>query len=470
MRIAKLPCVLSILLSLSPIQRNIVVLAAADQSAITAVTTTTIIARGILQSGNRCIVSETIAGDAKDGNDDCRHRVFGESGECNQLCLRPVSAQSDFYLRTLRHRRFDRQEKDGCDNNKGNSKNNYTDTFFCWESVRDTESTPPTPEHDTAVTVAVTNFHFPSSVVRLDRKQANDNAIEPRSSLATKINLLFATRKVQNNEIRLPRSIAEIFQQETTTTTTTTTAARNEEDSGTTTPGEEEEEEESAAAEVLPGNTHQKSLAADQGVVDLTGRWRPSETISAQDLADYDEFLKACCSDTISYWTRKLVVSSSIVSRQELLVKQLDQGRIVEFVDIHPLASNVWNRTIVLTSSNGSSEGDSQSDRSHRPNPNRLNGPRGDPVLIEAYWQKNGTVFTSFLRNDNNDGDSNANKALVQTRRYLRSEEEGNDAETNRVMVVETIYYPTYNIETPDEQGDNAAATRMVWNWEEVIE
>jgi hypothetical protein len=460
----------------------------------------------------------TIFSDSGDREDRSKNgRFVDEKAECNHvsrtsssplLCLHPLTARTDFYLRTLyRRQNWGKEEEDNAyydDDGEKYLKHRYID--YCWESVQDAETniergpmqSSSTPVHHTTVASL-------SSPVRLNNKTDKNGP----QSLALKVDLLFATMKVQNNEIHLPRSIAELFRQQkvhpdlntpeenvtnlpdkrsdsftfsttTTTTTTTTTSALPSASSSSSTP-----------SQLHP--IIERPSQADIRVVDLAGRWRPSATISSQDLTDYDEFLKACCSDKISYWTRKLLTSSSIVSRQEFVVTQFDEGRILEFVDIHPLSSNVWNRTIVTNGNRFGTNGPEMS----REDVNRLKDPQGDPILIEAYWQDNGTVHTSLLRkvDDRNDGDRSANQGWLQTRRYLFSEKnhletdkEEKKEETKRVMVVETTYhsslFPTIlteatlntvpknksksNIKARDEQGEDTA-TRMIWKWEQVL-
>jgi hypothetical protein len=287
--------------------------------------------------------------------------------------------------------------------------------------------------------------------------------------------------KVQNNEILLPQTLADIFSREKVMPHPNTP-----EEDMTNLPGNRSDAILSSSTASTMSHLEQimaRSSRADTRV-DLTGRWRPSKTLSAQDLTDYDEFLKACCSDKLSYWTRQLLTSSSIVSRQECVVKQLEEGRILEFVDIHPMSSNVWNRTIMT------GEKDDVSIDSHQSYVNRLKDFQGNPVLIEAYWQGNGTVHTSLLRKDveSNDVDFSADPGWLETSRYLYSGEndvsEAHD-DSARVMVVETTYHSNWFPQETEalvkalskskdgseaDKDGNGQATRMVWKWEEVIE
>jgi len=487
---------------------------------------TTTIARGIILSGNRSIntsittyhASGTISSDNGDGKGRTTScRFVNDGGDCSHashtssslsLCLQPLTARSRFYLRILYRRRNWEEDNEYDDDEKDF---NYRYINFCWESIRDTEKkmtlqsslkcgtihSSSKPENDTTVAIVAS---VPSTI-RLKRKNRNKNDKVRLQSLALKIDLLSATMKAQNNEILLPRSIADFFRQEKAATSANITR-----EDVTSLPGTRSDpflfSSTSPTLPQLQPIIEISSHADPQ--VDLTGRWRPATSISRQDLMDYDKFLIACCSDQISYWTRKLLTSSSIVSRQEFVVKQLDEERIVEFTDIHPLSSKVWNRNIVTSrnpwNSSGSRlgknspamarEDDVRLD-SYRSYVNQLKDPQGDPVLIEAYWQENGTVHTSLLRKvvNDNDGDGSATRGWLQTRRYLFSgknylETHKEDLEEKkRVMVVETTYYSTLfptetesTFEAPSQSQNNIGiddhgediVTRMVWKWEHV--
>lgn len=462
--------------------------------------TRNILARGNVRSESHSVndsaknshASGTIAsdGDSKlrnsDSNSNSNSRSLDESGEDNNhssytssslsLCLRPLTIRSGLYLKTL-YRQYEWEEENESVDNQKKNFSNFGSFDFCWKPFRDDESKlqidsmtfTSKPMSNNAVAPIVSRI----PKVRLSSNSKNNRTVG-QESVALKVDLLFATLKVQNNEIPLPRSIAELLRHEKATLDSTL----------------HDDSPEALTQSRLPTNIKLSSRAAAR--VDLTGRWRPAKTISTQDLTDYDEFLKACCSDKISYWTRQVLSSSSVVSRQEFVVKQFDEGRILEFVDIHPLASNVWNRTIVTSTSpeknrlakNSSAlprDDDSKLD-GHRSYVNELKGLQGDPVLIEAYWEDNGTVLTSLLRTkaDDSGDDGSDNQGWLQTRRYLfpdtdHFESQQNEENKNRVMVVETTFHSTlYPTETEAlliaRNEEDTLSTKMVWRWEQVDE
>ena len=176
----------------------------------------------------------------------------------------------------------------------------------------------------------------------------------------------------------------------------------------------------------------------------------------------------------------------------------------MEFVDVHPLSSKIWNRTI-MTSSRISSEISSRSSgtinatgltvanqddnnkientNNYRPYVNRLKDPNGDPILVEAYWQNNGTVHTTLSRKsiaDNGDSNSDENNPIkwIEMNRYLLLEEEGEhhhhdnnleeEREKNRVLVCETIFYSMSSPPPIGVSNTTGAMAKMTWRWEEV--
>jgi len=350
------------------------------------------------------------------------------------------------------------------------------------------------------------------------------------------MDILFATRKVQNNEIPLPQSIAELFQHNTAILHSKIGLSENDglrlsfgtksnpmslsSEPSSSSPSSSSSSALPASILSLSQPTFQRLSRADPRV-DLTGRWRPVGPMSTADLNDYNAFLKACCSDEISYWTRQLLASSSVVSRQELVVEQSDRGRLIKLVDIHPLSSEVWNRTVVtrtrrsdrknreknsaIVDSATTVTGRDAELESYQPHTNRLKDPQDNPILVEAFWQNYGTVHSMISRkivdgdvnnetDDNDDDGTNEATTMMgwlHTNMYLLNEDNQSDADwedpkdRTRVMVVETTYHSASfpsatEVALLTQFGRNSAsdinyhgegtATRMVWKWEQVSE
>ena len=504
------------------------------------------------------------ADDGKANNTTALHASMNSAPPL--LCLRSINARSWVYLRTLRRRRRhpyrENIETSECSarNHDDNACDEYKSLRCCWYAIRNTTTTlsrsswpvdrngrilPPSSvsELDTSRAATTTAASSGSTMVRVKKKDSsssnnNNNTLGPRL-LSRKMDILFATRKVQNNEIQLPQSIAEIFQQNTATfhfkiglpenaglrlsfgTKSNPMSLSSEPSSSLSSSSPPSSS--SAIAAALPTSILSLSqptfprLSQADPRVDLTGRWRPVGPMSTADLNDYNAFLKACCSNEISYWTRQLLTSSSVVSRQELVVEQSDRGRVIKLVDIHPLSSEVWNRTVVTSTRHSGGKNrerntaivdsattvtgrDAEFD-SYQPHTNRLKDPQDNPILVEAFWQKYGTVHSMISRkivdgdgetDDNDyDGTNKATTAMgwLHTNMYLLNEYNHSDADwedpedKTRVMVVETTYhwasfpsaaemalltrFERISASNINYHGEGAA-TRMVWKWERV--
>ena len=354
------------------------------------------------------------------------------------------------------------------------------------------------------------------ALIKLSSSSTITDVINNSSNSSNKIKLFLTSANFRNNDdIALPPLIAELVQQRTKSTTKQSDDDDDDDDDdndeSTTHSGLSPTVSSSSSSSSQSSSIDdQRSFQIGNPLINLTGRWRPATTtITTSDLNEYDSFLKACCSDTITYWIRQLLTSSSIVSRQELAVKQLDGGLVMEFVDVHPLSSKIWNRT-VMTSSRISSEISSRSSgtinatgltvanqddnnklentNNYRPYVNRLKDPYGDPILVEAYWQNNGTVHTTLSRkfiasnSDKDNGNSNSDEnnpiKWIEMNRYLLLEEEGEhhhhdnnleeEREKNRVLVCETIFYSMSSPPPIGVSNTTGAMAKMTWRWEEV--
>jgi len=364
-------------------------------------------ALGTIHGGNGFLGKSSISSNLVNGSEEYCH--LSETFPSPSLCIRPLNTLSRLYLRTLKYHHIC-GEKNDHDGEDKNLRQNMDEC--CWESIRNVET--KLPWESVPVTPAISVAAAPSIFMLRPNNDGKNGKAGPRS-IALKVDLLFATMKVNKKEITLPQTIFELFQLQKVALNANVSENDVKKVFGNNTDLISRTSGSSVLSQLQ--SFCEKSSRADPRV-DLTGRWRPSKTISTQYLNDYDDFLKACCSDQLSYWTRTLVSSSSIVSRQELVVKQLDGGRVLEIVDIHPLTSRHYNRTIV-TSKNTENSEILQDD--YQAYENRLKDPMGNPILIEAYWQENGTVHTSLVRqvDDGDTSDDRNSDEWLQTKRYL---------------------------------------------------
>ena len=426
------------------------------------------------------------------------------------LCLHSLNPRSHLYLKTLL-----RSRKRSNSNHTVPSiiTRTYDDELFddckkelnyCWTWEPKTTISPHDPQVQKQKRYRRRKRQR-QALIKLSSSSTITDVINNSSNSSNKIKLFLTSANFRNNDdIALPPLIAELVQQRTKSTTKQSDDDDDDDDDNdesTTHSGLSPTVSSSSSSSSQSSSIDdQRSFQIGNPLINLTGRWRPATTtITTSDLIDYDSFLKACCSDTITYWIRQLLTSSSIVSRQELAVKQLDGGLVMEFVDVHPLSSKIWNRTI-MTSSRISSEISSRSSgtinatgltentNNYRPYVNRLKDPYGDPILVEAYWQNNGTVHTTLSRksiasnSDKDNGDSNSDEnnpiEWIEMNRYLLLEEEGEhhhhdnnleeEREKNRVLVCETIFYSMSSPPPIGVSNTTGAMAKMTWRWEEV--
>lgn len=402
----------------------------------------------------------------------------GGEGLSPMLCLRPTNPRGRLSLQTLGRRNHGSKEEK---NHHAAHENPETpgkseSPRCCWNGLRNaTAVSPPGLGGRNGRTLSPRSDAEPDTPGNATGTPGKDSS--GLRLLSRRLDLLRAAERVRNNEIPLPQTIAGLFQPQAQPRRHIRIVAFRFDGAVPDSP---------VPPPPPPRTADSRSPRAGPGV-DLTGRWRPARTISSSDLVDYEAFLEACCSDAISYWTRRLLASSSVVSRQELLAEQSDGGRFLELVDVHPLSSGGWNRTFVA--------GEGSADTVYRPRWNRLEDPQGNPILVQAYWQSNGTVHTTTSRPiDGGGGDTDGRKGSaddpgwVHTHMYLwenGSENESENEDERRVMVVETTFHSTPFPSAPEVDRitrferdggtsggslSEGTATRMAWRWEEVGE
>ena len=167
------------------------------------------------------------------------------------------------------------------------------------------------------------------------------------------------------------------------------------------------EEAPSAEEEVILSN-RQSTAGKD---VDLSGTWRPIVTSDFK--KEYDSYLLNCSE---SFMFRKAVVNG--IGYQRETIRQLDDGITLEITATNPAGN--WKRTLVA------------SDES-QPLNTTITDPDGDEVVVEAWWEENGTAHKSLLR-----GKPRVQGGAFETVRYL---------ESNDVLVCESSFVPNPEIE-----------------------
>lgn len=163
--------------------------------------------------------------------------------------------------------------------------------------------------------------------------------------------------------------------------------------------------------------------------IDLSGTWRP--IITPEFLKKYDEYLTHCGS---SYLFRQLCLKFCSTTRET--ITQQDDGRILE-IDGRTPAGN-WKRSLI---SSGASATSPQFQVAYA----EFLDPDKERVQVEAWWEKDGSVHHSILRNKPSVGGGE-----FDTLRYLSSCDNtssvNNDGvtEPNKVILVtESTFHPS---------------------------
>ena len=163
-------------------------------------------------------------------------------------------------------------------------------------------------------------------------------------------------------------------------------------------------------AEEAPSAEEQMILSNRQSIsgkdVDLSGTWRP--IVTPEFKKEYDSYLLNCSE---SFMFRKAVVNG--IGYQRETIRQLDDGITLEITANNPAGN--WKRTLVA------------SDKS-QPLNTTITDPDGDQVVVEAWWEENGTSHKSLLR-----GKPRVQGGVFETVRYL---------ESNDVLVCESSFVP----------------------------
>jgi hypothetical protein len=193
----------------------------------------------------------------------------------------------------------------------------------------------------------------------------------------------------------------------------------------------------------VPGCVEPRSVSNSK--VDFTGKWKP--IVTKEFLKSYDVFLQACGE---SYWMRKLLVNA--VSMQSHHIRQFDQGRRLELVDMHPMAS--WNRSLVTSGVNPHSH----ENVSYQEVVNELVDPQGDALQVVAYWCDDGTVHKSLLQSSK----PHLKGASLESNRRLELLDTDNSS-FNSILVAEAVFHPP----SPDD-GDSSKLRHasLVWKYE----
>jgi hypothetical protein len=153
--------------------------------------------------------------------------------------------------------------------------------------------------------------------------------------------------------------------------------------------------------------------------IDLSGTWKP--TITADFLQQYDEYLTNCGT---SYFFRQLCLKCCGMTRET--ITQLDRGRRLELDGQTPAGS--WKRCLISSGAEPSQQNDYQVEYAEFLDPDK------EMVQVEAWWEDQGRVHRSILRNK-----PTVQGGEFETLRYLMSDDDAqNDNNTKGESLVAT--------------------------------
>ncbi|CAJ1964937.1 unnamed protein product [Cylindrotheca closterium] len=180
---------------------------------------------------------------------------------------------------------------------------------------------------------------------------------------------------------------------------------------------EEDDEEEESDGRSVTAASH----------VDLSGIWRPIVTPHFK--AQYDQYLQNCSQ---SFMFRKVVVNG--ISLQKETISQLENGANLQIVASNPAGN--WNRTLVASSAQD-------------PRNVTMQDPDGDRVEVEAWWEDDGKVHKSWLRNK-----PRVLGGAFETARYLSKEDPN-------ILICDSVFHP--NPDAPASKGFKYG--RVLWQF-----
>lgn len=180
--------------------------------------------------------------------------------------------------------------------------------------------------------------------------------------------------------------------------------------------------------------------------VDLSGTWKPIITPAFRQ--EYDRYLKNCGE---GIWFRKTLLAAIGFGGTREEYKQLDQGRSLIITGITPVTQ--WKRTLVAsgTTKSSSHEGNENKDDDYQPVYTSFCDPDGDMVQVEAWWEDQGTVHTSILRNK-----PRVLGGMFESKRYLDPNSNGH------ILICQSTFYPS------ETHGNYTAASSHKFHKDQV--
>jgi hypothetical protein len=152
---------------------------------------------------------------------------------------------------------------------------------------------------------------------------------------------------------------------------------------------------------------------------DLTGTWVPLIDSEFQNL--YRQYLENCGTSLIF---RQICLNFCGVTRER--IDQAEQGRLLHLHGKSPAGG--WKRTLV-------SSGADQDKETFEPVQSEFFDPDKELVKVEAWWEEQGTVHKSWLRNK-----PGVAGGEFESTRYLKENQDGSVE-----LICESIFHPSEN-------------------------
>ena len=160
---------------------------------------------------------------------------------------------------------------------------------------------------------------------------------------------------------------------------------------------------------------------------DLSGTWKPIITPEFQH--NYDRYLECCGTN---YYFRKVCLSFCGTTRER--IRQQNQGRVLQLTGTSPAGQ--WDRSLLSSGADGHND-----DGTYEEVYATFLDPDRELVTVEAWWEDQGKVHTSFLRNK-----AGVCGGAFESRRYLDTAPDGITPE----LVCESTFHPSQNdLESP---------------------
>lgn len=187
---------------------------------------------------------------------------------------------------------------------------------------------------------------------------------------------------------------------------------------------------------------------------DLSGTWKP--VVTPAFLGQYDAYLQNCGT---SYVFRQVCLKFCGTTRET--VTQTDGGRMVRLRATSPAGG--WDRTLLSSGTDNNTTDDAGgAGGAYEPVYAKFLDPDGEPVVVEAWWDDQGSVHHSFMR-----GKASVCGGEFESRRFL--ETIGDGVDEVRELVCESTFHPSkLESEQPHDDRQRFKPAFVRWRYRMV--